>query len=839
VSRVWPGALLFLSGAAALVYQLLWVKQLSLVVGVDVYAITIAISAFFVGLAIGGAVFGRVADRSTRPLRIYAALEAVTALSSLGATLALAHSASLFAMLEARVGVAAWVLPYILVGLPACAMGGTLPAIVSATASDDVAETGGALYAANTAGAVAGVVAVTFVLIPRFGIVGSALFAAIVNTGAALAALVVQAGLKACTTFPMCDRPTLDTKRSAASAKRSVRPHSNDDRRLALSAYAAAGAIALGYEVVWSQVAIQFMSTRVFAFSVMLATYLIGIALGSALYARLAVRVRDPWTAFGALVGFAGLSAFALAAVAGPGLMSLQSDAEEFVRGSGGAESLAMITRFAVAAGGLVLLPTLFLGAAFPAAVRIAVDHDRPGGDSGALIAWNTAGGVVGSLATGFVLVPAFGLVHTLAILAMAAAAIGIIACSQATRGSWIRNIVYLIAGLVLLIAAMTPADRFARLLSANRGGGQAIYYNENAGGTVAVVENAGARFRRLYIQGVSNSGDSLASLRYMRLQALLPLLIHRGEPRSAMVIGFGTGITAGAIGRYPGLERRVCAELLPAVVGAASLFQGNFNAAGDPALQIRLRDGRRELLRSDEQYDVITLEPPPPSAIGVVNLYSRNFYQLARRRLHPDGILAQWWPLPTQNVEDSRTLVRAFLDVFPHTTLWTTELHEMLLVGSADPIELNVERIARRFALAPVTTALSEVGIRTPDALLATWVTDRTGLERFAANAEAVTDDRPSIEYAAWVRRGEFARVLSEVLALRTTPPLVGADQSVRDAVAAGQQTLAEFYEAGLSAYRGDRAAWAQALNGALRSDPSNAYFRAIAGSLPIEGDR
>ncbi len=826
MSRVWPGALLFLSGGAALVYQLLWVKQLSLVVGVDVYAITIAISAFFVGLAIGGAVFGRIADRSKRPLRIYATLEAVTALSSLGATIALAHSASLFAVLEARAGVAAWALPYVLVGLPACAMGGTLPAIVSARAGDDVAEAGGVLYAANTAGAVAGVVAVTFVLIPRLGILGSALFAAIVNACAALAALAV-------------DRPTPGTKRSTASARRSGESHSHDDRRLALSAYAAAGAIALGYEVVWSQVAIQFMSTRVFAFSVMLATYLIGIAVGSALYARLAVRVRDPWTAFGALVGCAGLSAFALAAVAGPGLMSVQSDAEEFVRGSGGAESLAMISRFAVAAGGLVLLPTLFLGAAFPAAVRIAVDYDRPGGDSGALIAWNTAGGVVGSLATGFVLVPVFGLVHTLAILAMAAAAIGIIACSQAARGSWIRNVVYLVAGLVLLIAAMTPADRFARLLPANRGGGQAIYYNENAGGTVAVVENAGVRFRRLYIQGVSNSGDSLASLRYMRLQALLPLLIHRGEPRSAMVIGFGTGITAGAIGRYPGLDRRVCAELLPAVVGAASLFQGNFNAAGDPALQIRLRDGRRELLRSDEQYDVITLEPPPPSAIGVVNLYSRDFYRLARRRLQPDGILAQWWPLPTQNVEDSRALVRAFLDVFPHATLWTTELHEMLLVGSADPIELNAERVARRFAFAPVTTALAEVGIRTPDTLLATWITDRTGLERFAANAEAVTDDRPSIEYAAWVRRGEFARVLSEVLALRTTPPLVGADQPVRDAVAAGQQTLAEFYEAGLSAYRGDRAGWAQALDGALRSDPSNAYFRAIAGGLPINGDR
>ena len=177
-----------------------------------------------------------------------------------------------------------------------------------------------------------------------------------------------------------------------------------------------------------------------------------------------------------------------------------------------------------------------------------------------------------------------------------------------------------------------------------------------------------------------------MTSLRYMRLQALLPLIIHRGTPRDVLVIGLGTGITTGSLLRYPGLERRVCAELLPAVVRGAALFEGNDGVATDPRVDVRLRDGRRELLRSNDSYDLITLEPPPPSAAGVVNLYSTDFYRLAATRLHTNGLVAQWLPLPTQTDSDTRSLVRSFLDVFPYATLWTTELHEMLLVGSLNP---------------------------------------------------------------------------------------------------------------------------------------------------------
>ena len=821
MSRFGIGALLFASGAAALIYQLLWIKQLSLVVGVDVYAVTIAVSAFFGGLALGSSVFGRRAESSSRPLRLYAALEVGIAVLGVGITLALAHAATPFAALEGRISVLAWAIPFVLVGAPAMLMGGTLPVLarVVSPGADGVARAGGGLYAANTAGAITGALLVPFLLVPAFGVLGSSLVAATVNLLAATVAWAL--GSYVGPNFSSAGRrKTNDVEGSAT---------------LALRLYAVAGGIALGYEVVWSQAIAQFVSTRVFAFAIVLATYLTGLAIGSALYSRVADRVRDPWGAFGLLVAGAGLVALLSVAGLGTWLMTWQSNLEETVRAATSSELAAMCARFALAALWFVFVPTLLLGAAFPAALRLAAGPDRIGDDLGRVLALNTAGGIAGTLVTGFLLVPSLGIIHTLAALATAAAALGlaaIVAGGPTARRR--RTAGVAIAAATLIAAVMTPEDRIARLLTSTRGGGTLISYAESAGGTVAVVEQtAGASsFRRLYIQGVSNSGDVFASLRYMRLQALLPLLVHRGEPRSALVIGLGTGITAGALLRYPGLERRVCAELLPAVVQAAPLFHGNYGVATDSRLDLRVRDGRRELLRSSERYDVITLEPPPPSAMGVVNLYSRDFYALAGHRLTANGLLAQWWPLATQNDEDSRAMVRAFLDAFPYASLWTTELHEMLLLGSPEPIELDAARIGARFDHPEVAAALGEVGIGSPAALLATWIADRGGLEHYASGVMPVTDDRPGIEYATWTRRGEFSRVLPALMALTDPPPVINASHELIQSIAAEQNRLRRFYESALEAYAGRHERASSGLTQVLAEDPRNPYFASFSAS-------
>ncbi len=809
-----PALLLCISGAAALVYQVLWIKQLSLLVGVEVYAITTGISAFFAGLAIGGWLFGRWADRLAQPVLLYAGLEVLVAVLGVGATFAMSVAASPFAWLQDHVGLLAWVLPFMLVGVPAVLMGGTLPVLVRSLGSAP-GKGGGQLYAANTLGAIVGTLLAAFVLIATLGVRGSALAAAMLNLLAAAGALGWQRQ------HPMPVEAPLKHHTEKAPD------------RTALWLYSIAGGVALGYEVVWSQSIVQFMSTRTYAFAVVLATYLTGLFIGSALLARRVERIRDPWGVFGLLIAGAGLIALLEIALLGRWLVIAQSQAEIWLVTQGASELAGMSARFAVAALCIVFLPTLLLGAAFPLALRLSVGHEHVGRDVGAVVAFNTLGGIIGVMLCGFLLIPLLGLVRTLGLLAIIAAGIGWFAVRKGhgvKKGR--RQAVAALGLLSVALAVLTPVDKLASLLPGARNGTLA-FYEEGRGGTVAVVTQGRGQnaFQRLYIQGVSNTGDAMPSLRYMRIQALLPLLIHNGEPRSALVIGFGTGITAGALLRYPGLEHRVVAELLPSVIKAAPLFKGNFNAASNPGVDVRLRDGRQELLRSPQTYDLITLEPPPPSAAGVVNLYSRDFYQLAASRLEKQGLVAQWLPLPTQNIDDSRSLVRSFLDVFPYATLWTSEFHEMLLVGSLTPIELDAEKITRRLQQDSVRSTLQDVGIGSAPALLSTWVTDRAGLERFAADAPAVTDDQPRIEYAPWVRSKEITRVLPALLDQYVAPPLVNADAGFAERMQGHRQRLMQFYRASLHAYDGDRDAWGRDIREVMQGDGGNPYFRWFVG--------
>jgi spermidine synthase len=804
---------LALSGAAALVYQVLWVRQLGLIVGVEVYSITIAVSAFFAGLGGGSAAFGRVADRVKSPVRLYAALEVAIAVSAVTTTLLLPHAGRAFVWMLEHVGVLAWVLPFVLVGVPAFAMGGTLPVAVR-SATTGAASEGGVLYALNTAGGIVGALAASFVFLPWLGIRGSAMAAAVLNLTAAAVAM-------------MADRKDAGRVDAGQVSRAEVRS------RTALALYAVAGGVALGYEVVWSQAIAQFVSTRAFAFSIVLAVYLAGLAVGSWLGARFAVKMRDPWGVFGLLIAGAGLAAMLEFAVLGPWLVEAQTAVSNAVLSATGSNAMRMYAGFAMAGMGIVFVPTMLLGAAFPMALRLIVGARYVGRDVGAVVAANTAGGIVGTLLTGFVLIPRLGLVRTLAFLAIGAAAVGLVAVFSITGSRMAKLLVGAVGVAVLVAAFVTPTNRLANLLLATRGGGAMVFYEEGRGATVAIAQQRSKDnvFRRLFIQGVSNSGDAMPSMRYMRLQAMLPVLIHDGEPKSMLVVGFGTGITAGETLRYPGLDKRVCAELLPAVVRSGEMFPENYKAWSDPWMEIRMRDGRQELLRSEERYDVITLEPPPPSANGVANLYSTEFYELAKSRLAPKGLFAQWLPIATQNAEDTRSLVRSFLDAFPYATLWTTELHEMLLVGSASPIRINARTMQERFASETVAKSLKGVGIDSPAAVLATFVTGREGLEKFSANAKPVTDDRPRVEYGPWVRPGEITRVLPEMLALMAEVPEEGKDDELRAEIAQRRAVLLDFYAAGLAAYDRDETTWRQSIDRVQAADPGNAYYAWVIG--------
>ena len=807
--------LLFFSGVAALIYQAVWIKQLSLVVGVEVYAVTIGVSGFFAGLAAGAALFGRIADRAASPLLVYAWIEVGIAVAGVAATSTLKAAPALFVSMQDSVGPFAWLLPFGLVALPATLMGGTLPPLLASIAPDEdgIGEQSGRLYAANTAGAIVGALLTVFAVVPAFGIFGASVFAASLNVLLALVA------------FVLFKQRTLQSERGHEPKKHNeIEPGGPS---LALALYAVAGGIALGYEVVWTQVIVQFLSTRAIAFSVVLATYLLGLVLGSWFFARTADRMTNRWSTFGLLIAGAGVAALATFALLGPWLPAAQDTIGNAVDALTDSRMAEMCARFAVAAIFLILPATLLLGAAFPAAARLIVRSEHAGRDIGYVLALNTAFGILGTVVTGFVLIPTFGLAGSLGVLAICAALVGGIAIARQSNYRmpalrWAMPLVAIVAGFAYLL----PHDKLATLLADARGG-EVVFYDEGPAGTVAVIQLQTPRgsFRRLYIQGVSNSGDVMPSKRYMRLQGLLPLIIHSGEPKSAMVIAFGTGITAGSLLAYPELERRLVVELLQPVVDAATLFDGNYGAGSDPRLEVVVADGRHELMRREESFDLITLEPPPPAAAGVVNLYSRDFYELASRRLNDGGLLAQWLPIATQNDEDTQSLVRSMLDVFPYVTLWTTEVHEMMLIGSMTPLSLDYTTVAERMQTPETARALREVGINSPADLLATYITDRAGLERYARDTLPVTDDQPRIEYANWVRPREILRVLPKFLGLSSPVP-VSATPAESELVNESFKQLLDFYEIAYRSYSDDRDTWAERRLDLRRRGNPNAYY-------------
>ena len=406
--------LLFVSGAAALIYQLLWIKQLSLIVGVEVYAITTAVSAFFAGLALGGAALGRIADRDQRPLRLYARLELGIGLSAIAVTLALAGAARPFAVLENQFGVAAWLPLFLLVAAPAFLMGGTLPVLLSTLAPDSshVARAGGFCT-------------LRIQPVPSRAHAGHPVFPAPAirraNSSLVAAGLNIIVGVSAL---------LLDQ----SSEPRAIRPQASDSPRIpfeakfALALYAVAGGIALGYEVVWSQAVIPFMSTRSFAFAIVLAVFLAGLMLGSAIYARFADRVQRPWRVFGVLIATAGLLALCGLSGIGNWFIFFQYYAGHAAYTATSNVMVEMCVRFLAAAIVVIFPCALLLGAAFPAALRLAVNAGYLGRDAGAVVGLNTAGGIFGTLVTGFLLIPHLGVVRSLAVLAIAATVVGIAA---------------------------------------------------------------------------------------------------------------------------------------------------------------------------------------------------------------------------------------------------------------------------------------------------------------------------------------------------------------------------------------------------------------------------
>jgi spermidine synthase len=741
-------ALYFLSGAAALVLEAVFLRQATWLFGSAATATALVLAAFMGGLALGSALLGPVADRTSRPLRLYGLVEIGTGISG-GVVVWLLGSGREALLVPLRAaprggpGLAAEAaLALAILLVPTVLMGGSLPILGRLVVREPGRMLGsfGVLYGLNTLGGAVGALSAGFFLFERVGISRSGWLAGALDVAVGVTALVLDriAGVAAPPQHPP-PPVTAAVEETPAVVRRAC--------------YAAAGiggAAMLGYEVVWTRLLSLPMRSYAYSFSLMLSLFLLGLVLGALALAAFAGRVRRPvtllvWAEFGSALYVASSLLW---------MPPLLAPAE----GSGfGSFLMASAARAAL----VVLPPTFLSGMALPLAVRaVSGGRDRLARRIGGVYAVNTAGAIAGALAAGLVFLPLLGAPRSLGVLAVLNGAAGALIVAATTRSSRNRALAFGLAALCAL-PALFPQDRFlGGFLAASRGREKiagVLLYHEGATDTVAIVKkNYGfhdPEAKSLITNGVAMSATVKPVWRYMAMEGHLPVLLAP-RPSRALLICLGTGITLGAIASHPAIASIDAVEMSEGVIEGLPVFEAeNAGAFRDPRVRIVREDGRHFLETSDERYDVVSLEPPPPVVAGSAHLYTRDFYEIVKRHLAPGGVVAQWLPLHAQSLASARMAARTFLNAFPHVQLWLPSIRDAVLVGSERPLAMDLVRLRGAYAEPGTSANLKAAYLETPEAFLATFLLDRAGIERWAGGAPEVTDEHPLMEF--FLRQG------------------------------------------------------------------------------------
>jgi len=764
LTLIWPVcALAFLvTGFDGLVFEVIWIRLLSGVFGTTLYATSTTVAAFLGGLGIGAFTIGRYADRRQlgfrELLRLFAICEVLAGATALLLSVSLPRLQALGALLghgdvTAPVVAGRAVMTLALLFVPTFFMGGSLPVLSKALlmVSPRAGSTIGVLYAVNTLGAALGAILVDAWLVIHLGITRTAVIAAAGNLGAVLLLYIflgqVALGRGARGRSPSASSPP--------SLEKNLHP------KLFLAVYAVSGFCALGYEVAWTRILLGEVYASRFAISTMLGVVLLGLVAGSALMALLIPRRTRVAPVLGCIQLAIGVSAVAGLYLLESLSSTLSESADSWVRRAL-AFRLAGINLIGVAdclPQVLVLqaVPSVFLGCVLPLVADGTVRGAGAAGRSvGLVYLWNTLGAIAGALATAFLILPRLGMEG--AIQGLAALNI-LLAIGLATlRGRHRRRALGVLGAVGVAIAfSVSPKDGFIKRKEAKSVPqfspdleGKSLALKEGLYETLAVREYSllGIPVRqRLMTNFYSMSGVSMVSDRYMRLMAHLPLLL-RDEPRRAALIAFGVGNTARAIAEHPVLSLDAV-DISADIIHLSSYFaHANHDVLGDPRTEVHVNDGRNFLLGTDRKYDLVTFEPPPPDQSDVVGLYSREYYELVRSRLTPSGIMTQWLPICQTGHQTNLSMLRSVLEVFPHVSLWTGALEELIVCASLEPVELNVEAIDRRIQARGLESALQEIGVDGGESLLATFLGDEDWLDRLTDSVPPVTDDNRLLEY-------------------------------------------------------------------------------------------
>ncbi len=735
--------LFFLSGGCGLIYQVVWVRMLGFVLGSTVLAVSTVLTAFMAGLALGSFCFGRLVDRRTDALRIYAYLEIGIGLFGL-AMPALLQGLSpvcigltrLLGDFEPALSLARFGVCLALLAIPTTLMGGTLPVLSKFLVErrEALGNDVGTLYALNTLGAVAGCFAAGFVLIGTVGVVETVYIAAVINLLVAAGTLLLDGAIRS------------GREAQPAAPKPERRPRASGMALLILCAFGVSGFVSLGYEVIWARLLVFFVGNSTYAFSAMLTTFLLGLALGSFVAGKLADRHGDPVGAFAVMEILIGLSALT-------GMLVLRGTLEAeglwVMREQASSGWLGDVGRMFEASFAVMFVPTLLMGATFPLAGKAYVRSVREvGRDIGAVYSVNTLGAILGAFVAGFFLLSWLGVQGAIICLAAINALVGLfLLLVHRASANGLRFIAAPALAAAVLVAAVWLPSRLALRSDFEDSRDTVLFYREDRAGTVKVFRKPDGHLL------ISVDGNTIGDTRddldaKQRLLAHLPLLLVP-EPESILVIGLGSGITAGAMTAYEEVERIDAVEIVPGVVEGALYFgKHNRRALKQPQVEVVVADGINYLMTSEGRYDVISSDAKlNPGYTGNAVFLSSDYYRLCLEQLTDEGMMVQWIPLHLPQ-DSYRMVLRTFAEVFPYGSVWFLPGRHTFLIGTRKQLEIDMDRLLDRLRRPGVGGDLARFGLGHPWALLSGYRGGLADIRRFAGSGPVSSWNHPYIEF-------------------------------------------------------------------------------------------
>ncbi len=776
-----------LSGATGLSYEVLWARMLGLVFGATTLGISAVLAAFMGGLALGSALAARYAARIARPVRAYALIEIAIGLYALAVPLLFrgidrvyAEAAQHFHPGFYGAAFSRFALATAVLVVPTALMGATLPVLVAALqrSRGHNASALARLYMWNLAGAITGVIAAGFCLLPHYGVRATIWIGALTNLAIGLAALLL-------------DSKSADSGNDIASQV----PHGGSEEinrplpqavltvRFWLFCAFISGFVTISMQVVWVRMLAMIIGSSTYAFSIVLALFLSGLALGAYLVStkknsdglRRAVLVIEILTAFTLFLSLRITSAT-------PNLL-ISTGLRLGINSWSGLLALQI-----AAAALLILLPAILMGMVMPLVLMWAGSTRQqqpdelasaPAPSSVSLVgrsyALNTVGAIAGSVITAFLLIPGTSTRFTI----FCAAALCLITAGiayeprRATSDRALARSLAIGATVVLVVAIFVAwprlnlnalstgaYDSYVRVLAKSRGGGpedgrsdqpsdhQLLMYEEGRTATVSVRRDWG--ITSVAINGRTNASDADD----MPTQVMLGQLGVLNAPRAgrALIVGFATGVTAGSVLQSP-IESLDCVEIEPAAVASSHFFEHvNNRPLDDPRLHLIIDDARTYLRVNPGTYDLIISEPSHPWVPGVANLFTREFFALGRERLGDDGVFVQWLQTYQLSTESLRSVLATFHETFPHVAVFRVQGaakgKDLILVGSRQA--LSLDRIDERMRDPRTKADLARVGIKTADDVRAWFVCDENQLGPAVAGAVINTDDNMHVETVA-----------------------------------------------------------------------------------------